>query len=108
MAKEKKGQYVVAPGFSFVGKKRAYVSGDEIDENAFGDPKNFQKFLSGKNPRIVVKPPETAAPAVTGNTSAGSIERKALEETALKLGYTPEDIKKLTDDDLKLILEDEK
>jgi hypothetical protein len=58
MVKSKDQRYVVAPGVSFVGNKRAYVAGDEIDESAFSDPKYFKAFLSGKSPKIIPAPPE--------------------------------------------------
>jgi hypothetical protein len=103
MAEKKKDRYVVAPGFSFVGKKRAFVSGDEIDENAFSNPKDFQKLLTCKPPRIV-KASEEAAPARTGS---GADDRKKLEEAVIANGLgKAEDLAALSIAELKKILSD--
>jgi hypothetical protein len=108
-----KEKYIVAPGCSFVGNKRAYSAGDEIDEKAFGDPADFQKFLSGKNPKIIKAPPKEEAPANknggggnAGETGAGPVDRKQLEDSVIARGLgKPEDLAALSDDELKQLLE---
>jgi hypothetical protein len=103
-----KERYIVAPGCSFVGNKRAYNAGDEIDEKAFGDPSDFQKFLTGKNPKIIKAPPKEEAPAGGGNaggTGAASVDRKQLEDSVIARGLgKPEDLAALSDDELKQLL----
>jgi hypothetical protein len=108
-----KERYIVAPGCSFIGNKRAYNAGDEIDEKAFGDTSDFQKFLTGKNPKIIKAPPEEKSPTKntgggnTGGTDGASVDRKQLEDSvvAKKLGK-PEDLAALSDDELKQLLKD--
>jgi len=53
MSDEKKQKYVVAEGCSFVGRKRTYVAGDEIDESAFSKPEHFKKMIDGDKPKII-------------------------------------------------------
>jgi hypothetical protein len=110
-----KERYIVAPGCSFVGNKRSYNAGDEIDEKAFGDPADFQKFLTGKNPKIIKAPPEekTAAKNTGGGNAGGtgtaSVDRKQLEEAVVARGLgKPEDLAALSDDELKQLLGDAK
>jgi hypothetical protein len=108
-----KERFVVAPGCSFVGNKRAYNAGDEIDEEAFGDTSDFQKFLTGKNPKIIKAPPEEKTPAENTGNAGGiggtPVNRKQPEEAvvAKKLGK-PEDLATLSDDELKQLLGDAK
>jgi hypothetical protein len=113
-----KERYVVAPGCSFVGNKRAYNAGDEIGEEAFGNPKDFQKFISGKSPKIIKAPPEEKKSA-SKNTGGGNakepdteetdtdtpVDRKQLEESVIARGLgKPEDLTALSDDELKRLL----
>jgi hypothetical protein len=106
-----KEKYIVAPGCSFVGNKRAYSAGDEIDEAAFGDPVDFQRFLSGKNPKIIKAPPKGKTPAEktdggnTGDTPTTPVDRKQLEDSVIARGLgKPEDLAALSDDELKQLL----
>jgi hypothetical protein len=95
-------KYIVAPGYSFVGKKRAFVSGDEITETAFGSPENFKKFISDK--KILKVPVEEEAANESGKTGD---ERKQLEESFLARGLgKPEDMAALSDDELKQLIGD--
>jgi hypothetical protein len=111
-----KEKYIVAPGCSFVGNKRSYNAGDEIDEKAFGDTSDFQKFLTGKNPKIIIAPPEEKTPEkknTGGGNGGGSgntpVDRKQLEESAIARGLgKPEDLAVLSDDELKQLLGDAK
>jgi hypothetical protein len=111
MAKEKE-RYIVAPGCSFVGNKRAYNAGDEIDEGAFGNPADFQKLISGKKPKIIKAPPEGKKPenkstggGNAGGTGAAPLDRKQLEEAVVAKGLgKPEDLAALSDDELKQLL----
>jgi hypothetical protein len=104
-----KERYIVAPGCSFVGNKRAYNAGDEIDEKAFGDPSDFHKFLTAKNPKIIKAPPEEKPPknaggnaGATGNTP---VDRKQLEDSVIARGLgKPEDLAALSDDELEQLL----
>jgi hypothetical protein len=109
-AKEEK--YIVAPGCSFVGNKRSYAAGDEIDEKAFGNSADFQKFLTGKNPKIIKAPQKEETPANkntgggnTEGTGAAPVDRKQLEEAVIARGLgKPEDLAVLSDDELKKLL----
>jgi hypothetical protein len=109
MANEKK-RYVVAPGASFVGNKRAYNSGDEIDESAFGKPQYFKKMLSSKPPKIIEAPPETEKTTKKdGNNTAdpGADKRKAMEEKAVLSGLArPEELEQFNDEQLEKLLKD--
>jgi hypothetical protein len=106
-----KERYIVAPGCSFVGNKRAYSAGDEIDEKAFGDPSDFQNFLTGKSPKIIKAPPKETPPKnaggnarTTGNTP---VDRKQLEDSVIARGLgKAEDLAALSDDELKQLLGD--
>jgi hypothetical protein len=104
MAKSKDQRYVVAPGVSFVGNKRAYVAGEEIDESAFSDPKYFKAFLSGKSPRIIPAPPEpevkTDKESGKNNVPPVPPSREAMEEKALSVGATLAELAALDDNDL--------
>jgi hypothetical protein len=108
-----KEKYIVAPGCSFVGNKRAYNAGDEIDEAAFGDPADFQKFLSGKDPKIIKALPEEKNPANkktgggnTRDTPAAPVDREQLEKSIVARGLgKAEDLAALSDDELKQLLE---
>jgi hypothetical protein len=109
MAKSKEQRYVVAPGASFVGNKRAYVAGDEIDESAFSNPKYFKAFLSGPSPKIIPAPPELEAKTdESGKKSetGANLDRKALEEKALSIGVTAAESALLTDNELAKLLKD--
>ncbi len=115
MAKEKaetKQRYVVAPGVSFVGNKRAYVAGDEIDESAFNKPENFKRMLSGKNPKIIPAPPKDTAeketaPKTGGENTGGGLDRAALEAAAVNSGlYKKDELAAMSDDELKKDLEE--
>jgi hypothetical protein len=116
MAKSaEKERYYVAPGCSFVGNKRAYNAGDEIDETAFGDPADFQKFISGKNPKIIKAPPsskeEAPANKNTDDSNAGGapVDRKQLENSVIARGLgKAEELAAFSDDELKKILGDAK
>jgi hypothetical protein len=107
-----KEKYIVAPGCSFIGNKRAYNAGDEIDEGAFGNPADFQKFISGKKPKIIKAPPEEKTPENKnlGNTGAAApVGRKQLEEAVVSKGLGKAgDLAALSDDELKRLLEDAK
>jgi hypothetical protein len=108
---EAEDRYIVAPGCSFVGNKRAYNAGDEIDEKAFGKPEDFKKMLSGKKPKIIKAPPKEEAAEEKnkggGNTGAGTADRKGLEEAVIAKGLgKPEDLAALSDDELKQLLRD--
>jgi hypothetical protein len=94
--KDTEKRYVVAPGASFVGNKRVYVAGDEIDESAFGDPKDFKKMISDDHPKIIPGPlPPDEKPEQ---------DRKALEEKALSAGFMVNELAKLTDSELEKLL----
>jgi hypothetical protein len=105
-----KERYIVAPGCSFVGNKRAYNAGDEINEKAFGNPADFQKFLSGKKPKIIKAPPQKEAEEGNkggGNTGTGTVDRKQLEEAVIAKGLgKQEDLAALSDEELKQLLKD--
>jgi hypothetical protein len=93
-------KYIVAPGHSFVGQKRAFVSGDEITKAAFVSPKDFERFISAK--RILKVPVEEAATPAADKTGD---ERKQLEESFLAQGLgKPEDMSALSDDELKQLI----
>jgi hypothetical protein len=102
-------RYVVAPGVSFVGKKRAYVAGDPIDESAFSKPEHFKKFLSCNPPKIVPPPPEAEKDpekkSGKKNETGENLDRKALEEKAFSLGLTVAELAGLTDTELAELLE---
>lgn len=105
-----KERFIVAPGCSFVGNKRAYNAGDEIDEKAFGDASDFQKFLTGKSPKIIKAPPEEKPAAKNtggGNAGGTSVDRKQLEDSVIARGLgKPEDLAALSDEELKQLLGD--
>jgi hypothetical protein len=101
MAEQKK-KYIVAPGASFVGNRKTYKEGDEIDETAFKDKARFESFTKGKTPKII---------SGGGNDNTGndeevttSLTREELEKLALELGMRLENIAKLDDSKLKKIL----
>jgi hypothetical protein len=112
MAKEKKERYVVAPGCSFIGNRRAYNAGDEIDETAFSKPADFRLFISMEKPKIIPAPPEQKAPKKSAgdtdtDTEAEAAARKKLEEEVLaKGGCTIEDLKALSVEELQEILKE--
>jgi hypothetical protein len=103
MAEQKK-KYVVAPGASFVGNRKTYKEGDEIDETAFKDKARFEAFTKGAKPKII--------PAPTGEEKADPLkndppDRKALEKMAIDGGLAKEkDVSSIKDDDLKKLLTD--
>jgi hypothetical protein len=103
-----KKRYVVAEGFSFVGKKRSYVSGDEVDESAFGKAEYFKKMIAAR--KIIEAPPEdeTEKEPKKGKGSDSKTEtRKALEEKAISgsLLYQ-EELARYTDEQLEKLLKD--
>jgi hypothetical protein len=105
-----KQRYVVAPGVSFVGNKRAYVAGDPIDESAFIDPKHFKILLSGKSPKIIPAPPETEKEpekkSDRENENGTGLDRKTLEEKALASGLvkTADELAAFKDSELAELL----
>ena len=103
---ESKKRYIVAPGASFVGNKKTYAAGDEIDETAFKDVKRFEHFLKCKPPKIIeaLKEEKEEKPSGGGNHR---LDRKTMEELALKDGFMkPDQIKALKDDELERILKE--
>jgi hypothetical protein len=106
--KDTEKRYVVAPGASFVGNKRAYVAGDEIDESAFGDPKDFKKMLSGDHPKIIPAPlpPDEKPEGQKREEKEPEQDRKVLEEKALSAGFMADELAKLTDGELEKLLKD--
>jgi len=102
---EAKKSYVVAKGVSFVGNKKSYKEGDEIDETAFKDKKRFEHFLNCKPPKIIEAPKETEEKKPDNGGSGDKLDRKALEELALKDNFKkPEEIKNLKDEELEELL----
>ena len=106
MAETKK--YIVAPGFSFVGNKRTYKEGDEIDASAFKNEKRFQSFISGDKPKIILAPPKEATNKkdededVSGvDVSGVNVDRPALEKLFIDGGiFDKEKLSKIPDDKL--------
>ena len=106
---ETKKRYIVAQGASFVGEKKTYKEGDEIDESAFKTPERFKQFLNSKPPKIIEAPAgEKAEEKPAGSGGGGNkLDRKALEELALKDNFMkPDQIKALKDDELEKALRD--
>jgi len=106
---ETKKTYVVAKGASFVGDKKVYKEGDEIDETAFKDKERFQKFLTCKPPKIIEAPAESTEKKDDNGGDEINAEarkaRKALEDLALKDGFKKlEEIKNLKDEELEELL----
>jgi hypothetical protein len=95
---ETKEKYVVADGCSFVGNRKSYKAGDEIDESAFSDKKRFESFLTCDPPKIVKAPAgakkETEDDAGDENPTT---DRQTMEKLAAELGMKPENIAKLDD-----------
>ena len=107
MAEEKK--FVVAKGHSFVGNKRSYKEGDEIDETAFKSKERFESFLKGDNPKIIPAPAgETKQSGDDENLDSVDVSsiaekptREALEKLILEKGLLNEGkIKKMSDENL--------
>jgi hypothetical protein len=94
---ETKKKYVVAPGCSFVGNKKTYKEGDEIDETAFKDKARFESFLKGDKPKIIPAP----------KAEEKKPDRKELEKLALADGFIKqEDLAALGDEELEKILKE--
>jgi hypothetical protein len=111
MAKETgKKRYIVAPGVSFVGKKRAYVAGEEIDESAFGKPEYFKKMLSCKPPKIIEAPPEKEEDKKKDSDTTPAPEdekRKTMEKLAVTNGLLkPEELEQYSNEQLEKLLKD--
>jgi len=99
-----KTKYVVAPGCSFVGNKRTYHPGDEIDETAFKDKKRFEQFLKGDKPKIIPAPPKAEEEKKEEPKKA---DRKELEKLALEKGLAKKDqVSALKDEELEKLLKD--
>jgi len=98
---ESKKKFVVAPGCSFVGNKKTYKEGDEIDETAFKDKARFESFLKGDKPKII------PAPAAEKKAEEKKPDRKELEKLALDGGLLKENqLSAVKDDELEKILKD--
>jgi hypothetical protein len=101
-----KKRYVVAEGFSFVGKKRSYVSGDEIDESAFGKAEYFKKMIAAR--KIIEAPPEDEPkkePEKGKGSDSKTETRKALEEKAISGGLLDQEaLAQFTDEQLEKLL----
>jgi len=100
---EEKKKYVVAPGCSFVGNKKIYNAGDEIDESAFKDEERFKKFLTGSKPKIIPAPPKVSAEEEKDEEVITTLSREELEALAADF-MTVDAIQKLDDAKLKKIL----
>jgi hypothetical protein len=109
MAGEKKDRYVIAKGVSFVGNKKHYVEGDDIDESAFKKPEQFQKLV--KAGKIVIAPPEAEKKEKAGKGNKGGggdkTTREALEKAAIDSGlFSKEQLTGMKDEELEQILKD--
>ena len=108
MAGEKKDRYVIAKGVSFVGNKKHYVEGDDIDESAFKKPEQFQKLV--KAGKIVIAPPEDEKKEKAGKNKDGGgkkATREALEKAAIDSGlFSKEQLTGMKDEELEQILKD--
>jgi hypothetical protein len=94
-------KYIVADGCSFVGNKKTYKEGDEIDASAFKNKERFESFLSGKNPKII------PSPAGGEKEKQAKIDRKELEKLALDNGLVKkEQVSTVKDDELEKMLKD--
>ncbi len=82
MMAENKQRYVVAKGCSFVGNKKSYKEGDEINETAFSKPEHFKKMLGGKNPRIIPAPAKEKNDTSEADKAAAA--KIAADEAAVK------------------------
>jgi hypothetical protein len=96
---ETKKIYVVAEGCSFVGNKKSYKAGDEIDASAFKDDKRFKSFIESK--KII----EKTAPEEKKEEK--TFDRAAAEKLAVEKGLAKNDqVSKLKDDELEKLLKD--
>jgi len=90
-------KFVVADGVSFVGNKKTYKAGDEIDKSAFKDEKRFSDLIAKK--KIVEAPAaETAAPKKDRN----ELEKIAIEKGGLK----KEQVSSMKDEELEKYLKE--
>jgi len=103
MEKEKK--YIVAPGCSFVGNKKTYKEGDEIDKSAFASEERFKEFINCKPPKIIEAPAE---PKETKKDDlAKKMDRKDLEKMAIdKKLLEAEKLAAMKDEDIEKVLKD--
>jgi len=96
---EKTKRYIVAPGCSFVGNKKTYKEGDEIDESAFNDKDRFKKFFESKPPKII------EALAVEKKKEPKKLERKELEKLVIEHNLLKkEQLASTKDDELEALL----
>jgi hypothetical protein len=103
---EEKKRYVVAPGCSFVGNKKTYNEGEEIDETAFKDKERFESFLKGDKPKIIPAPIGKEEEGKEEEKEAGK-KREDLEKLALDGGLLKkEQLSAVKDDELEKILKD--
>jgi len=96
-------KYVVAKGCSFVGDKKTYNEGDEIDEKVFSKKERFESFLKGDNPKIIPAPSVKDDEDLTGVdlTGVDVPTREEIEKLILEKGLLKEDkIKVFKDVDL--------